>query len=134
MIVWSQQRWERVGGWVKFLSDLANDAKKVPRHHFGFSIITNCNWSSFGTHVRKTTLQKIFTALSNSYKKKRNIPLPFVEKNTLKIDFIFKSQVAWKLCQEVSKKCLLLQNALESAVIVRNNEIRNDIFCVSPGW
>lgn len=42
-----------MGGRVKFLSDLANDAKNVPQHHFGFSNVTNHNWSVFCTHVKK---------------------------------------------------------------------------------
>ena len=38
---------------VKFISDLANDVKKVPSHCFSFSNITSHNWSFFCTHVRK---------------------------------------------------------------------------------
>lgn len=117
MIVLSQQWWEWVGGRVKFLSDLANDAKNVPQHHFGFSNVTNHNWSIFCTHVKITSLQKIFIVLRISL---RSFP-HLLFKRVLRDRFHFKIPRCMKT---FSRRYLLLWNNGIMTVVVRNNEIR----------
>lgn len=129
MIVLSQQWWGWVGGRVIFLSDLANDAKNMPQHHFGFSNVTNHNWSIFCTHVKKktTSLQKILTVLGNSLRSFPHLLL----KRILRDRFHFKIPNCMKTF--FKKVSFILEYSGIMVVVVRSNETREWHSPVSPG-
>jgi hypothetical protein len=69
----------------------------------------------FWYSCKKTTLQKIFIALSNSYQK---IFFTFCLKEYSEIYFILKSHVPWKLCQEGIKEVPFTQECAGILVVI----------------